>query len=414
MPHALYRRTARILLLPASFCALSVVCESQTSSLQTLGALCDNGFGRFSSEFTTGVTVSVGPVKNAAFSGRSCEAKFTWKNEDLVIMPQAAQIDIDVLGSDLGFGTPVVAFQTRKSQIDPLLEYDIYTLAKPPRKLRTLTGGNLYRAADTDLDGKIEIWTNDAAAIDGFEGFPLRAIDIPPTIVLRIEHQRLMDVSSEFQPDYDRQIANLRTELNQQELANFKSNDGKLSNRFSLPADQVRVLTATKIKILEIAWSYLYSGREADAWKTLAELWPASDVDRIRTAIVNARANGMHSRVDGISQSPSHFHKKHTLIYEAVLDPPKDDHMSSFDSDTMPQEILLRRPPPPDTVQAALDTEVVLNLVIDAAGKVRSATPEGKPDKELIDATADWRFIPAFKTGHAVASRMRFGVTPYK
>jgi hypothetical protein len=53
-----------------------------------------------------------------------------------------------------------------------------------------------------------------------------------------------------------------------------------------------------------------------------------------------------------------------------------------------------------------------VNLVIDAAGKVRSASAEGKPEKALMDATADWKFIPTFKDGRPVASRQQLGVTP--
>ncbi len=63
---------------------------------------------------------------------------------------------------------------------------------------------------------------------------------------------------------------------------------------------------------------------------------------------------------------------------------------------------------------AALWTEVMVNLVIDAAGKVRSAKVEGKPEKDLMDATTDWKFIPAFKDGHPVASRLRLGITPLR
>jgi hypothetical protein len=50
--------------------------------------------------------------------------------------------------------------------------------------------------------------------------------------------------------------------------------------------------------------------------------------------------------------------------------------------------------------------------VIDAAGKVRSAKEEGKTEKDLMNATADWKFIPAFKDGRPVASRLRLGITP--
>jgi hypothetical protein len=62
--------------------------------------------------------------------------------------------------------------------------------------------------------------------------------------------------------------------------------------------------------------------------------------------------------------------------------------------------------------KVALGAEAVMNLVIDAAGKVRSASQEGKPGRDLISATANWKFIPAFKAGRPVASRLQLGVTP--
>jgi hypothetical protein len=90
--------------------------------------------------------------------------------------------------------------------------------------------------------------------------------------------------------------------------------------------------------------------------------------------------------------------------------PGKDKH--TFEADTYPVPILLRRPASPDVSRAALETEVSVNLVIDAAGKVRSATAEGKQEKDLLDATAGWKFVPAFKDGRPVAGRLQLGVTP--
>jgi hypothetical protein len=58
--------------------------------------------------------------------------------------------------------------------------------------------------------------------------------------------------------------------------------------------------------------------------------------------------------------------------------------------------------------------ELLLDLVIDSAGKVRSAEPAGKVkwvDPELINAASTWKFIPAFKDGRPVASRLRLDVS---
>ncbi|HMH05531.1 MAG TPA: hypothetical protein VK579_02505, partial [Terriglobales bacterium] len=80
-----------------------------------------------------------------------------------------------------------------------------------------------------------------------------------------------------------------------------------------------------------------------------------------------------------------------------------------------PEPILLRRPSllgSPD--QDFPQSELLLELVIDSAGKVRSAEPAGKAkpaDADLIHAAVGWKFIPAFKAGRAVASRMRLAVS---
>lgn len=50
----------------------------------------------------------------------------------------------------------------------------------------------------TGLGGRVEIWTHDAGAADGFEGLDLDEFDFAPTVVLRFEGGRLMDVSSDF------------------------------------------------------------------------------------------------------------------------------------------------------------------------------------------------------------------------
>jgi hypothetical protein len=393
--------------------------------------VCSGGFGSFKSTFATGVTVSVDARRNTEFAGRICEAKLNWAQKDLLVEPKAWQVDVDAMGIDLGLGAPVVAFQIRKSNVDRLVKYEIYSIKEPPRLLRTITGGAGYSAADTDLDGRIEIWTNDAEALNGFENISLNALDFAPPLVLRFEQKRLIDVSSEFRSDFDRQIANLRAQLNDQQLSEFKHSDGALSNKSALPLDLAHSLSSTKIKVLEIAWCYLYSDREPQAWKTLAEMWPESDFDRIRTAILNARAKGIRSQVNGVSHesSPYRFKKKHAMIYDRVADtdpdksnelnfayapgmsgPGKDKHI--FEADTYPIPILLRRPTSLVASRAAFETEVSVNLVIDAAGKVRSATAEGKQEKDLLDATAGWKFVPAFKDGRPVASRLQLGVTP--
>src|SRR5437868_5422498 len=97
----------------------------------------------------------------------------------------------------------MAAFQIKKNATECCMTYKIYSLEKPPRLLRTLRGGGFFNGADTNLDSHLEIWTDDAAAVDGFEGFRVSQLQFPPTCVLRFEDSRLLDVSSEFQNYFD-------------------------------------------------------------------------------------------------------------------------------------------------------------------------------------------------------------------
>jgi hypothetical protein len=88
----------------------------------------------------------------------------------------------------------------------------------------------------------------------------------------------------------------------------------------------------------------------------------------------------------------------------------EDEGHSPF-VNTRPEPILLQRPAPLDSQEPLVQSEQALDLVIDAAGKVWSVKPKGHVDKELMDAATGWKFIPAFRHGRPVASRLHFGVS---
>jgi hypothetical protein len=310
----------------------------------------------------------------------------------------------------LGLGVPVATFQVKKSPNDCCMEYQVYSLEKPPRLLRTLTGGDSFSAADTDLDGRLEIWTNDAASVDGFENLSLAELDSGPTIVLRFAHGDLLDVSSEFQSYFDLEIAELRNQLDSADLHDFKRSDGKLSADSSYSAQRLRRLRNTKAKILRIIWSYLYSGREQRAGELLSEMWPPADLARIHAAILNARAHGIRAQVNGVSKAPPESRKKRAQIFNAVA-----KSATGKLEVTPPEPIMLRRPPLAGPADKDLSqSELLLDLVIDAAGKVRAVEPAGKAQSASANLTyiaTGWKFIPAFRAGQAVASRMRLAVS---
>jgi hypothetical protein len=382
---------------------------------QTRDVVCDAGYGSFETTFDTGVSVVVAAPQSGGFAERSCNASLFWDGQQLRVAEEAAQVDIDVLGADLGFGAAVVAFQIKRAAADSDMTYQIYSLQKTPKLLRTIAGGDFFRAADTDLRGRIEIWTGDVQAISGFEGLDASEFDFAPTVVLQFERNRLIDVSAEFQSHFDEQIANVRDELSAQRLQDFRRSDGRLLPGSALTLDQMRSLRTTKIKVLEIAWSYLYSGREQEAWRALTDLWPPADFDRIRRAILNARNRGIRSQVEGVSTKAPRTHSmKHAYVFDAITEPPQANVGHFPFVDIRPRAILLRRPPPLGTQLPLPHSEQMLELVIDAAGKVWSAEPVGDVDKQLVYAAKGWKFIPAFTGGRAVASRIRLSLSNYR
>lgn len=399
---------AGLMLWPA---LVSPTCQAQDAE-------CDSGNGEYRARFASGVTVSVGAVRKGAFAERACFAKLIWNKEEIPVVSNAGEVGIDVLGADLGFGKPVVAFQIDKSGSGSGRVYQIFSLTKPPRLLYTITGGDTYSAADNDLDDQVEIWTDDAVGVDGFERLPLKDLDLVPTVVLRFEKKHLIDVSSEFQSYFDAQISDLRGHLDPRDLADFKRSDGVLSSSKGRSSEELHRLIRTKIAVLEIVWSFLYSRRESEAWSALEDMWPSSDVERIRVAISNARQHGILKGVDRSSRGPSRKH--HAKIYDAVgsssgivqmsMNPAGGAPDTNIDPPvTQPESILLRRPPPEAGESLSREDEIV-ELVVDAAGKVRSAKIVNGVDEKLVDAASGWHFIPAFRDAQPVACRFRLRV----
>ncbi|MBS1804516.1 MAG: hypothetical protein JST28_14215 [Acidobacteria bacterium] len=389
--------------------------------MQTKDITCNNGSGEYTTQFSSGINVEVGPVRKGEFADRACAARLVAKGEEVSVVDDAGQVGIDVLGADLGLGRPVVAFQIDRTGSGTNVVYQIYSLKKPAQMIYKLSGGDYYSAADTDMDGRVEIWTDDASVMDGFEGVPGADFDFAPTIVLRFENGHPVDVGSEFTAQYDGIIAKLRSQLNKDDLAEFKRSDGKPSLKTLQSGEELHRLMRTKISIMEVIWEYLYSGRDKQAWAALEELWPSRDSDRIRSAISDLHSRGVLHNV-GRSQHV-HSRRSHARIYDEVLDTPVLNTVNPYGGAppssapeppvVQPKSILLRRPP--SSVNGGFPSEnETLELVVDAAGKVRSAKVINATDDLLIQASSGWHFIPAYREGLPVACRFRLAVSTLK
>jgi hypothetical protein len=397
-----FRFTASVFLFSATMC----LCQTPAPSV-----VCNNGDGSFDAEFRTGINVHVGAMKTGGLAVRACEAKLNWGKQELLVTTGASQVDLDGFGADLGDGVSVATFPIKKLDADCCMEYAIYSLQQPPHLLRTITGGEFFSASDRDLDGRVAIWTQDAAAANGLDNLVLSELDFVPTVVFRFAHGQLTDVSAEFQPYFDKQIGQIRADIDAQHLQEFKGSDGRLTTTPSMSPGQWRRLRDVKIKVLEIVCAYLYSGRERSAWRSLSEMWPSVDVDRIRTALVNAREHGIRKQADGTSSSDAHKGRKHARVFDVA------SHLGpgSRSEVVPPRAILLQRPPLSVIAQQGpSEPELFLDLVLDGAGKVRSAALAGKTtwvDPELVNAARNWKFIPAFKDGRPIASQLKLAVS---
>jgi hypothetical protein len=392
--------------------------------------VCQNGVGEYSAKSIDGVNVHVGARKVQGFASRECESILSWKDQQIIAVTNAWQVDVDALDIDLGLGAPVLAIQIKPTAVTRYATYQIYSLHKPPQLLKEITGGDNYSAADTDLDGHIEIWTHDAAAVDGLENIPLKAYDFPPVVALRFEKHRLLDVSSQFVAEYNKQIAAARAELSPDQLSQFKATDGTLAKAVSASPGEMHNLMRTKIGVLEIVFAYLYSGREDQAWLTLHDLWPATDYDRIHAAIVAARARGILKQVDGADTEKPR--SKHNIPVFAANVPGNAPDPSTYASHTAGSSVapvavspLMIADTPPVAIDmymkrtsdgggGPLEERTKVHLIIDDAGKVHSIEFEGPTNERIKGATAGWRFIPAHNQGHPVASSLEMFLTSPK
>jgi hypothetical protein len=405
--------------------------------------VCRHGFGHFATKFSTGVTVDVGPAHQGGFAQRNCQAALSWRGGKVVVVASAAEVDIDVLGADLGLRGPVVAFETWKAQGEWQAAYQIYSLDKSPKLLKTITGGDQYRAIDADFNKRVAIWTRDAAAVTGLDGLTYADFDAPPTVVLNFEHRRLIDVSAWYRRQYDEQIIQLRARLTPQALAQFQKSDEK--PQFSMkPAPAQTSLQRTEVKVLEIVCAYLYSGRPQQAWAELNRDWPPADVDRIRAEILAARAKGIDAQVAGVASAKlprgwtdtSLVHKylladvsipvqdkipnlsRDASMFPTEGSPSQPDYQGTRNDlavDTAPQAILVWRPQPSAADSAQSNRWETMMLTTDEAGKVHAAKMvDPATDPVLIQAAKNWRFIPAFRGGKPVAYKLKFMVKPYR
>ncbi len=128
--------------------------------------------------------------------------------------------------------------------------------------------------------GQFRIMTSDGA-FGNFDGLCYDCSPFP-RVVLKADRNGFHDVGSQFAEQYDSEIALARAKIPEDEVRKFQQSDFK----------------DARSVVLEVVFSYLYSGREDQAWQTLNEMWPSADRERIKNLITATRAKGILSRLN--------------------------------------------------------------------------------------------------------------------
>jgi hypothetical protein len=139
-----------------------------------------------------------------------------------------------------------------------------------------------------ESDGSVTIRTGDGS----FDLFLLpHSKAVLPELTLRLKGDELTDVSRQYLEDYDKQIAGARAQLTPDAMQKFRAADFHKK----MLIDQ----TETMYQILTVVLNYLYSGREAEAWQALEQMWPPADAGRVRSLIEERRSRGLLTQLPG-------------------------------------------------------------------------------------------------------------------
>ena len=237
---------------------------------------------------TNPVTASVGkyqvrldPVSDPKADESLCRASLV----DLAgrVTPLLKGWDVSIhqgTGEDLfGDGNPSLVLEGYSGGAHCCYTYEIVSLGETPVILRPIRNETPFFFFKDSASKQFRILTSDGA-FDYFDGM-CHACAPFPSVVLQVDGSGLHDVSTAFVEQYDSEIALARAKIAEGDIQRFIVSD----------------FEDAKTVVLEIVFSYLYSGREDEAWQTLAKMWPAADRERIKALIVKTRAHGILSKL---------------------------------------------------------------------------------------------------------------------
>ena len=214
-------------------------------------------------------------------SDSRCRAVLTSAGGRKITIAEAWALRVNNISGDDLNGEPEIILDGYTGGLQCCYTYVVVSLTHNPQVLHSFRN-QFPMSFEKQPDGAVLIHAPDGV----FDYFLVPHSDAAiPQVILKMEASKLVDVSPHFAELYDKQIDQARSLLTPAELEKFrKSNYGD-----RLFMDQIPVVR----QILTIVLNYLYSGREEKAWETLDELWPAADVRRVKSLILERRARGL-------------------------------------------------------------------------------------------------------------------------
>jgi hypothetical protein len=194
-------------------------------------------------------------------------------------------------GEDLfGNGHPSLVLGGYSGGAHCCYTYLLVDLDEKPLILPGIENGLPFFFFTDAASGQYRIMTSDGA-FDYFDGL-CHACSPFPRVVLQVNTGGLRDVSPQFVAQYDTEIAESRRKIDKEALGRFL-----LAHDLATNGQAQTDFMDTRRSVLQIVLSYLYSGREAQAWQTLEEMWPAGDRQRIKKLILSTKAQGILSEL---------------------------------------------------------------------------------------------------------------------
>lgn len=181
--------------------------------------------------------------------------------------------------------------------------YDIVTPGNSPAVIREIVTTPRLEFEDRDGGGHIEITTHEVvyAGIDGLD----RDASPTPLVVLRMRGASFYPVSQIYWDDYQRDIDQARAGVPQSAFEKFfgKVQTGEDGKPKEPSEEDLRAMARAKAAVLTIYLDQLYGGRPQLAMKTLMDMWPDRDKDRIRQIVLSLRMRGIMAEINRPTQA---------------------------------------------------------------------------------------------------------------